>query len=138
MFCSCPDFRKNTLGTCKHIIYALDKVDKKFNKAVRKTSAEIKDICLYLSYGRGLQLGMLVPDDLSAEVAKHLAPYKGKSIHNIKKLIRSIRRVEGLGAEVIIYPDAEEYINQKLFQERMAETVDEIRQDPKKHPFAQE
>lgn len=21
-FCSCPDFRKNTLGTCKHIIYA--------------------------------------------------------------------------------------------------------------------
>jgi hypothetical protein len=21
-YCSCPDFRKNTLGTCKHIIYA--------------------------------------------------------------------------------------------------------------------
>ncbi len=84
-FCSCPDFRKNTLGTCKHIIYALDKVGKKFKKAVRATSAEIKDICLYLNYGRGLQLGMLVPDDLSAEIAKHLAPYKGKSIHNIKR-----------------------------------------------------
>ena len=28
-YCSCPDFRKNTLGTCKHIIYALDKVRKK-------------------------------------------------------------------------------------------------------------
>jgi hypothetical protein len=39
-FCSCPDFRKNTLGTCKHIIYALDKVGKKFKKAVRETSAE--------------------------------------------------------------------------------------------------
>ena len=22
-YCSCPDFRKNTLGTCKHILYAL-------------------------------------------------------------------------------------------------------------------
>ena len=134
-FCSCPDFRKNTLGTCKHIIYALDKVGKKFKKAVRETSAEIKDICVYLSYGRGLQLGMLVPEDLSPEIAKHLAPYKGKSIQNIKGLIRSIRRVEGLGAEVTIYPDAEEYINQKLFQERMTEAVAEIRKDPKKHPL---
>jgi superfamily II DNA or RNA helicase len=134
-FCSCPDFRKNTLGTCKQIIYALDKVGKKFKKAVRETSAEIKDICVYLSYGRGLQLGMLVPEDLSPEIAKHLAPYKGKSIQSIKGLIRSIRRVEGLGAEVIIYPDAEEYINQKLFQERMTETVAEIRKDPQKHPL---
>ena len=134
-FCSCPDFRKNTLGTCKHIIYALDKVGKKFKKAVRETSAEIKDICLYLSYGRGLQLGMLIPDGLSAEIARHLAPYKGKSIQNIKGLIRSIRRVEGLGAEVVIYPDAEEYINQKLFQERMTETVADIRKDPQNHPL---
>jgi len=132
-FCSCPDFRKNTLGTCKHIIYALDKVGKKFKKTVRETSAEIKDICIYLKYGRDLQLGMLVPEDLSPEIARHLAPYKGKSIQNIKGLIRSIRRVEGLGAEVTIYPDAEEYINQKLFQERMTEAVAEIRQDPQKH-----
>ena len=78
---------------------------------------------------------MLVPDGLSAEIARHLAPYKGKSIQNIKGLIRSIRRVEGLGAEVVIYPDAEEYINQKLFQERMTETVADIRKDPQKHPL---
>ena len=134
-FCSCPDFRKNTLGTCKHIIYALDKGGKKFKKTVRETPAAIKDICVYLSYDRRLQLGMLIPADLSPEIARHLAPYKGKSIQNIKKLIHSIRRVEGLGAEVIIYPDAEEYINQKLFQERMTETVAEIRKDPKKHPL---
>ena len=25
-YCSCPDFRKNTLGTCKHIIYALKSI----------------------------------------------------------------------------------------------------------------
>ena len=134
-FCSCPDFRKNTLGTCKHIIYALDKVGKKFKKAVRETPAEIKDICVYLSYSRGLQLGLLVPEDLSPKIARHLAPYKGKSIQNIKGLIRSIRRVEGLGAEVIIYPDAEEYIHQKLFQERMTAVVAEIRKDPQKHPL---
>ena len=36
-FCSCPDYRKNTLGTCKHILYALDKVGKRFNKSVKMT-----------------------------------------------------------------------------------------------------
>ena len=25
-FCSCPDFRTNTLGTCKHILYCSDRV----------------------------------------------------------------------------------------------------------------
>ena len=30
-YCSCPDYRKNTLGTCKHILHALDKVKKRFS-----------------------------------------------------------------------------------------------------------
>lgn len=33
------------------------------------------------------------------------------------------------------FPDAEEYINHKLFQERMADAVAEIRKDPKNHPL---
>ena len=134
-YCSCPDFRKNTLGTCKQIIYALDRVGKKFKKAVRETSAEIKEICVYLRYGRSLQLGVLVPKNFSPEIIKILAPYREKSIKNINKLIRSLRRVEDLGADVIIYPDAEEYINQKLFQDRMTATVGEIRKNPKNHPL---
>jgi superfamily II DNA or RNA helicase len=134
-FCSCPDFRKNTLGTCKHIIHALDKVQKKFKKAVRETPAEIRDICVYLRYGKHLQLAMLIPKGLPRAVSRRLAPYRGRAIRNINKLIRDIRKVENLGAEVTIYPDAEEYINQKLFEERMAEAVAEIREDPEKHPL---
>ncbi len=134
-YCSCPDFRKNTLGTCKHVIYALEKVRKRFNKAVRETPAEIKDICVYLRYGRQLQLGLLIPDNLSPEISKHLKPFRDKAIQNVKDLIRCIRRVEDLNVPVTIYPDAEEYINQKLFQDRMAETVAGIRKNPKNHPL---
>ena len=134
-FCSCPDFRKNTLGTCKHIIYALEKVGRKFKKAVRETPAAVREISVYLRYGKELQLGMLAPAKLPPNIAKLLAPYKGKWIQNIKGLIRDIQRVEGLGAEVIIYPDAEEYISQKLFQQRMTKAVVEIRKDPNKHPL---
>jgi superfamily II DNA or RNA helicase len=134
-YCSCPDFRKNTLGTCKHIIHALEKVGKKFKKSVRETPAGITDICIYLRYGRQMELGLLIPEGLPPEISALLAPFKDKSIRNIRKLIRCIRQVESLGETVTIYPDAEEYINQRLFQERMAETVAEIRKDPKHHPL---
>jgi len=134
-YCSCPDFRKNTLGTCKHIIYALNKVGKKFTKAVKESSARIQEICVYLSYGRELELGLLMPEDLPRDISRHLARSKGKPVLNIKDLIRRIRRVEGLGANVTIYPDAEEYINHKLFQERMTDAVSKIRKNPKNHPL---
>ena len=29
-YCSCPDFRTNTLGTCKHILKVLRNVERKF------------------------------------------------------------------------------------------------------------
>jgi superfamily II DNA or RNA helicase len=134
-YCSCPDFRKNTLGTCKHIIYALDRVRKKFNKTVRETPSKINDIGVYLRYGSQLQLRMLIPDRLAPEISKLLNPLKGKSINNVKHLIDCIRRVENQGVSVTVYPDAEEYINQRLFQERMAETVAEIRKNPRAHPL---
>jgi superfamily II DNA or RNA helicase len=134
-YCSCPDFRKNTLGTCKHIIYALDKVRKKFSKTVRETPAEINDICVYLRYGQQLQLGLLIPDNLAPEISKLLKPFRGQAIKNVKDLVRCIRRLESLDVPVTIYPDAEEYINHKLFQERMAATVAGIRKNPKAHPL---
>ena len=40
-YCSCPDFRKNTLGTCKHILYTLAEVKKRFSQKVRNTPYKI-------------------------------------------------------------------------------------------------
>ena len=40
-YCSCPDFRKNTLGTCKHIIYALNRGRARFSKKVQDTPAPV-------------------------------------------------------------------------------------------------
>ena len=37
-YCSCPDFRKNTLGTCKHILNALNKARRRFAPATRNPS----------------------------------------------------------------------------------------------------
>ena len=137
-YCSCPDFRKNTLGTCKHIIYALKRGQKKFSKAVRETSPEVKDVSVYLKYGRKMQLGLLIPNNVPADVIGHLTPLLENPIEDMKDLIGRIQLVEKVGSRVIIYPDAEEFIDQKLFQQRMAQAVVEIRKDPVRHPLRTE
>jgi predicted nucleic acid-binding Zn finger protein len=134
-YCSCPDFRKNTLGTCKHILHALESVRKKFSKQIRETPSEIKDICFYIQYGEETQLKMLMPENLDPVASKHLSPLKGKPIENMRDLIGRIRHVENEGISVIIYPDAEEYINRRLFQDRIADEVAGIRKDPANHPL---
>ncbi len=102
---------------------------------MRETPAEIKDICFYLQYGEETQLKMLMPETLDPVVLKHLLPLKGKPIENMKDLIGRIRHVENEGISVIIYPDAEEYINRRLIQDRMIDEVAGIRKDPANHPL---
>ncbi len=50
-------------------------------------------------------------------------------------LIRRIDRLERLGQPVVVYPDAEEFIQQQLHQQRIQTLVTEIRQNPASHPL---
>ncbi len=134
-YCTCPDFRKNTLGTCKHIIYALERGRAKFPKTVQRTPAIVEDICLYLQYGKCLELRLLLPDQLEMPIQSLLAPLKDNTIDDPKDLLQRIGKVERQGTSVTIYPDAEEYIQQLLFQKRMASVMSEIRRDPAAHPL---
>ncbi len=134
-YCSCPDFRKNTLGTCKHILYAADRMKKKFSRKARQTPAEIESVCLHLQYGRELELRMLIPENLAPQAAEHLLPFTDGAIGDVKAVVDAVGRAEALGVPVTIYPDAEEYINHRLFQERVAQNVAAIRQDPAHHPL---
>src|SRR5260370_3511406 len=47
-FCSCPDFRKNTLGTCKHILNALKKLKRRFQRAERHKPDTHETIAVHL------------------------------------------------------------------------------------------
>lgn len=134
-YCSCPDFRKNTLGTCKHILYALEKVKKRFNKTVKNTPYEVKDICIHIQYGEKLELRVLVPKDLDTETMELLRPVTNKSINDVRDLLVRIKKIENLGHGITIYPDAEEYMNKRLYLERIKRKVNEIRKDPENHPL---
>jgi SNF2 family DNA or RNA helicase len=53
----------------------------------------------------------------------------------VHDLLKRIARLSQLGHEAIVYPDAEEFIQQRLFQERMRDATAAIRRDPYNHPL---
>jgi len=134
-YCSCPDFRKNTLGTCKHILHALDKVRRRFPDSVHDRPYRQRDICVHLSYSQELELRILLPSRLDDKASAIVRPIRDTPITDLTDLLKRIRRLEALGLAVTMYPDAEEYIQTRLLQQRIAATVADIRRDPKAHPL---
>ncbi len=134
-YCSCPDFRKNTLGTCKHILHALVKVQRRFPASVRNRRYRQREICVHLSYTKDLELRLLLPDRLDADLISVVRPIRDKPITDVPDLLKRIRRIEAQGHAVTVYPDAGEYIQTRLLQQRIATTATEIRRNPKGHPL---
>ena len=137
-FCTCPDFRKNTLGTCKHILFTLDKMYRRFPAAARKTPYRRTGISVHLHYGTDLELRMLLPESLSPAIAKWVNPLRDRPITDLHDLLQRIRKIESAGQSVTLYPDAEEYIQQQLFRSRIQDKIAEIRRNPTSHPLRKE
>jgi hypothetical protein len=113
-YCSCPDFRKNTLGTCKHILFVVEGVKKKFSPKVRNTPYLPDKLAVHVLYGEEMELRLLVPPNLDPRILKVLRPFLGRPITDLRELLGGIKEVERLGREVMVYPDAEEFIRRNL------------------------
>ena len=61
-YCSCPDFRTNTLGTCKHILHLLDRVRRRFPAAVRRKPYRNREAFVHVLYGEEMTLHLRLPD----------------------------------------------------------------------------
>jgi len=132
-YCSCPDFRKNTLGTCKHILHALEKVRRRFPESQRNRPYRRRDISVHLSYGEELELRILLPPHLDDVTSGIVRPIRDRPITDLPDLLKRIRRLEAHDVAVTVYPDAEEYIQTRLRLQRIAAKVAEIRRNPKSH-----
>jgi SNF2 family DNA or RNA helicase len=134
-YCSCPDFRKNTLGTCKHILFALDEIRKHYPEEVLNEPYVRRAISVALRYGEKIELRMLLPEILDPQAEAIVRLFRDRPIEDIHSLVLAIRRLDGQGLSVNVYPDAEEYIDQQLLGERIARRVEQIRADPASHPL---
>jgi ERCC4-related helicase len=134
-YCSCPDFRKNTLGTCKHILHALEKASRRFPDSMRNRPYRRREICVHISYGKEMELRMLLPPRLDDQARAMVLPICDRPITDLPDLLKRIRRLEAQDIPVKVYPDAEEYIQTRLLQQRIAATCSEIRRNPRSHPL---
>jgi hypothetical protein len=133
-YCTCPDFRKNTLGTCKHILFALGAA-RRFPAAVRKQPYRRTGISLHLHYGKEVELRLLLPQDLPRGVATWWRRSGTLPLRTRATCWSVSARSKPPGWPVNVYPDAEEYMNQRLFLDRIRADMDAIRKDPAAHPL---
>ena len=134
-YCSCPDFKANTLGTCKHILYAIRAVKSKFDKEKRETPYLRENISLHIRYGKELELRLLLPEKLDPEVEEAAGHLRDRAVDDVRDLLDRIGRIEELGYPVHIYPDAEEHINHLLTRKKLESIAATIRRDPARHPL---
>lgn len=134
-YCTCPDYRTNTLGTCKHILHTLQKLRRRFEPSAFRRRPRQTETSVYLRYGVDLALRMGVSDRIGDPASKVIGPIRDTDIRDISDLLSRIDRLEGLGESVVVYPDAEEFIRQQLGRQRLQKLVEEIRRDPSKHPL---
>jgi superfamily II DNA or RNA helicase len=134
-YCSCPDFRTNTLGTCKHLMHVLAKAKRRFEPRQLKRPFRPREIAIYVNYLGEPTLRLLAPERLPDEVERLLAPFRQRLIADLPRLLKAISKVQSLGREVLIYPDAEQFIEQRMYQDRIRDFVAEIRRDPAQHPL---
>lgn len=134
-YCSCPDYRKNTLGTCKHLLFVGRLVKRRFPAARLAQPYVRQHLALHLAYSADVELRLLLPATLPPNILSLVQPLVGRAITDVHDCVERMRKIQARDHEVTIYPDAEEYIRQRLFRERIAAQVAEIRKNPKKHPL---
>jgi ribosomal protein RSM22 (predicted rRNA methylase) len=75
-FCSCPDFQTNALGTCKHVEFTLNKLERKrggkkaFREGFHPAYSEI-----YVQYGAQRQVRFHAGDECPRELARLIGRY---------------------------------------------------------------
>jgi superfamily II DNA or RNA helicase len=134
-YCSCPDFRTNTLGTCKHVMKVIAMAKRKFTPRRLKQPCRVGQIAVHLRYDGEITLRLDLPENLPEAAAAIVDPLRDRPIQNILDLLARLKKLEASGQEYHIYPDAEEFLEQRLHELHIRTLVEEIRRDPDQHPL---
>jgi SNF2 family DNA or RNA helicase len=121
--CSCPDYKSNTLGTCKHIEAVLAHIATEAPANVRKRKAAVIRPEITLDYGERLTLRLRLPprhsDDLAA-VARQFFDDQGlwRAGDHFAEFEDAARKAP---EEIAIDPEAYDFIDRAVELHAMAE-----------------
>jgi superfamily II DNA or RNA helicase len=134
-FCSCPDFKCNTLGTCKHLIFAKKVISEKYSDDALNSPFIRTHTTVHLIYGTDVQLKLELPKE---NIPEALKLFSSGPITDIAALMKAIQQSISAGYNVVIYPDAAEFIDNILFKQRIDNLVRQIRNNPETHSLRTE
>ncbi len=134
-YCTCPDFRTNRLGTCKHILNVLAKIKKKFGRGQLEKPYQRTNLSLRVDYVGDIGLIFNLPNEIDKQTSTIIGDYGKRPTQNVSEVVRRIRLLEQSGNPVHIYPDAEEFIDVRLQQNRLEREAALIRENPTDHPL---
>ncbi|HEY2147763.1 MAG TPA: SNF2-related protein, partial [Pirellulales bacterium] len=134
-YCSCPDFRTNTLGTCKHVMKVLARARRRFTPRELKKRYEPRRLAVHLRYLGGVSLWLITPRNLDKAAARIVEPLTGRPVDDVHALMKCLAKLQQLGHEVTVFPDAEQFIQEWLHRDHMREVTGAIRRDPYNHPL---
>jgi len=114
--CTCPDFKANTLGTCKHIEAVLDDLKDELPAHLRTKKAAVGRPEIYLHYGEQLRLGIHLPARHSDKLARLVQSYfDDKGLWSGRGLFPDlIRDVEAVPEEVAVQTDALDFADREI------------------------
>jgi SNF2 family DNA or RNA helicase len=121
--CTCPDFKSNTLGTCKHIEAVLETLKDDLPAHLQKKKATYTRPEVYLHYGEQLQLGLHLParsSDKLGQLAKRYFDDKGLWSGR-GKYADFIPAVESVPEEVTVMSDALDFVDREIERSEMLE-----------------
>ncbi len=137
-YCSCPDFRTNHLGTCKHVLHVQAKIEKRFSAAQLRSPYQRKNISLRLHYANPLGVRFNMPYKPDAKIEEIVGPSAEQSITDAAEAMQRISALEHAGRDVHVYPDAEDFLQSQLTQVRLKKECDAISQNAHNHPLRKE
>ena len=113
--CTCPDFKSNTLGTCKHIEAVLEHLRPRLTAPLRKKKATYTRPEVYLHYGATLTLGLHLPAKYSDKLTRLAEKYfDAKGLWggggDYKDFVAA---VEAVPEEVTIMSDAMDFVSRE-------------------------
>ncbi len=126
--CECPDFRANTLGTCKHIEAVLASLAADTPPQVRRKKAAVTRPEIYLRYGEQLLLGIHLPprpSDALRALAEDFFDARGLWTAG-DDYPRLLDRVGAVPEQVVVRSDAMEHVSREIDRHAMAEREREL------------
>jgi SNF2 family DNA or RNA helicase len=120
--CSCPDFKTNTLGTCKHIEAVLETLKDDLPAQLQKKKATFTRAEVSLHYGDSVQLAIHLPartSDKLAQLAKKFFDDKGLWSGR-GRFADLIPAIEAVPEDVTVLSDALDFVDREIERTEMA------------------